>query len=259
MNDGRQENTLWRHCEAIYEIFDKVQKRYPKLQLENCASGGGRTDLGMTSRFTTTWISDWMKMPRTVRILNGMSIALPPEYLNRLFGACMGSSSRGNPETHLHLLMLGHPTISGLTPTLAEANPTLMDMTRKYLGIYKTFIRPFHREALVYHHTPVIPGADASGWCALEYVAADRSRAVAGVFRLVNAKEDTFVLRFRGLDPAGKCRVTTEPGALVATMDGSTLREHGMTIRLDTPLTSQLFLCEATRNKARASKAPRRS
>ena len=33
----------------------------------------------MNSRFTTAWISDWMRMPRTVRILNGMSMALPPE------------------------------------------------------------------------------------------------------------------------------------------------------------------------------------
>lgn len=245
LRDGRQENTLWRHDEAIYAIFDKVRQRFPHLQLENCSSGGGRTDLGMAGRFTTTWISDWMKMPRTARILNGMSIALPPEYLDRLFGVCMQGSYRGNPETQLHLILLAHPTVSGLTPSLAEANPALLAMVKKYLGIYKAFIRPFHRDSLVYHHTPVIPGADGSGWCAMEHVAANRMRAVAGVFRLANAEADSYVLHFRGLDPARKYRVTTEPGNLVTTADGSAMREQGMTIMLDTPLTSRLLICEA--------------
>lgn len=241
----QQENTLWRHCEAIYEIFDKVRQRFPKLQLENCSSGGGRHDLGMLSRFTTTWTSDWMRMPRTVRILNGTSIALPPEYLDRMFGVCMNGSYRGNPEAQLHLLMLCHPTLSGITPSLTEANPALLALVKKYVRLYKDFIRPFHRDARIYHHTPVIPGADASGWCAIENVASDRSRAVAGVFRLVNATEDEYRLHFRGLDPAKRYRVTTEPGGLVATADGFTLQQQGMTIRLDTPLTSNLIRCDA--------------
>jgi alpha-galactosidase len=245
LRDGRNENTLWRHVEAIHGIFDKVRARYPNLQLENCSSGGGRTDLGIVSRFTTAWISDWMRMPRTVRILNGMSMALPPEYINRLFGVCMFSSYRGNPETQMHVILLAHPTVSGLTPSLPEANPALMRMVKKYIGIYKDFIRPFHREARVYHHAPVIPGADGSGWCALEYVSADRRKAVAGVFRLVNAEEDTYCLRFRGLDPSLRYRLTIEPGGLAAEADGLSLVQQGYQVRLDTPLTSRLLLLSA--------------
>ncbi len=244
-NGGRLENTLWRHGEVIHGIFDRVRQRFPNVQLENCSSGGGRTDLGMMSRFSTTWISDWMRMPRTVRILNGMSLALPPECVNRLFGVCMNGSSRGNPETQVQAIVLAHPAISGITPALAEANPELLELVRKYVRIYKDFIRPFHRQARVYHHTPVIAGApDGMGWCALEYVAADRSRAVAGVFRLVNADTDTYLLRFRGLDPARQYQVTSEPGGLVSVADGAALLNEGLTIRLDTPLTSRLLLCE---------------
>ena len=243
--EGRMENTLWRHVEVIHEIFDRARERFPNLQLENCSSGGGRTDLGILSRFTTAWTSDWMKMPRTVRILNGMSLALPPEFLDRLFGIAMNGSTRGHPETQLQVIVLAHPAISGLTPSLAEANPELLRLAKKYVGIYKDFIRPFHRESLVYHHTPVIGGGDASGWCALEYIAPDRSRAVAGVFRLVNAEESTYVLRFRGLDPSRRYLVTTEPGGLVAEIDGFALSQQGVSLRLDTPLTSRLLLCEA--------------
>ncbi len=245
LRDGRQENTLWRHVEAMHAIFDAVRSRYPDLQLENCSSGGARTDLGMNSRFTTAWISDWMRMPRTVRILNGMSMALPPDMLDRLFGVCMNGSTRGNLETQLHTIVLCHPTVSGLTPSLAEANPETLRLVKKYLGLYRDFIRPFHREARVYHHTPVIPGADGSGWCALELAAADRGRIVASVFRLVNAESDEFRLRLRGIDPSQRYRVTTEPGSVVRELDGHTLAEHGLTVRLDTALTSRLVLCEA--------------
>ncbi len=242
--DGRIENTLWRHVEVIHGIFDRVRRKYPELQLENCSSGGGRTDLGMQGRFTTAWVSDWLKMPRTVRILNGMSMALPPEFINRTLGVCMAGSYRGNIDTQFHVIVLAHPTISGIMHSLDDCSPEVMTAAKKYVDIYKKFIRPFQREARAYHHTPVIPGADATGWCALEYVSEDRSRAVAGVFRLVNAENDTYVLRFRGLDPSRRYKITAEPGGLVSTVDGIVLLQQGLSIRLDTPLTSRLLLIE---------------
>jgi len=242
--DGHYENTLWRHMEAIHSIFDRLSVRFPDLLLENCSGGGGRTDAAMVSRFTTTWVSDWMKMPRTVRILNGMSMSLPPEYVNRMFGMGMGSE-RGNMETQMQVAILGHPALSGLTPALAEANPALMDCVKKYVGIYKEFIRPFHRQAKVYHHTPVIPGGDGRGWCALEYVSHDQRRAVAAVFRLVNAGENIYRLKFRGLNPAFNYRLRFEPGSFFAEKNGFTLMQEGMEIELDNALTSKLILLTA--------------
>lgn len=103
-----------------------VQLNHPKLE-------GGRIDIGMVSKFTTTWISDWVNMPRNVRILNGMSMALPPEYLNRTFAAIEGS----NADTQMHVAIMAHPTIIGVAHTLAEANPILMEIVCKYIRIYK--------------------------------------------------------------------------------------------------------------------------
>ena len=243
--DGHYENTLWRHVEAIHGIFDRLSSRFPELLLENCSGGGGRTDAAMVSRFTTTWVSDWMKMPRTVRILNGMSMALPPEYVDRMFGICMNGCDRGNMEAQMQVAILGHPALSGLTPALTEANPALMECVKKYVGIYKNFIRPFHRQAKVYHHTPVISGGDGRGWCALEYGAADRRRAVAAVFRLVNAEENVYRLRFRGLSPEFTYRLRFEPGGLMAEKNGFILMQEGIDVRLDNALTSLLVLLTA--------------
>jgi alpha-galactosidase len=145
----------------------------------------------------------------------------------------------------MHTIVMAHPAVSGLTPSLDEANPELLRLAKKYLAIYRDFVRPFIQSARIYHHTPVLPGADGSGWCAIENAAADGSRAVAAVFRLVNAAEDAYCLRLRGVNPDRRYRVTAEPGGAVRHVAGSALAEQGLTIRLDTPLTSRLLLCEA--------------
>lgn len=247
LRDGRNENTHWKHVEAVYDIFERVGKRFPNLQLENCASGGGRTDIGIVSRFTTTWVSDWFKMPRTVRILNGMSMALPPEYVNRSTG--IESAYVGNFDTQMHTIVMGHPTLFGITPSLERANPAIMETTRKYIDIYKNFIRTFHRTAKVYHHTPVIPGADGSGWAALEYVSEDKSKAVASVFRLVNAEERTYTIKFKGLNKDTSYRVRIEPEGSEFSQSGYALAREGLEIRLDTSLTSQLIMLTEERNE----------
>ncbi|AEE97820.1 alpha-galactosidase [Mahella australiensis] len=245
LKNGKMENTLWRHVESLYEIFDKMRTRFPNVLFENCSSGGGRTDLGMVSRFTTTWISDWMRMPRTVRILNGMSMVLPPEYLNRTFGVIMEGSYRGNIETQLHNVIMAHPTISGISPQLSEANPEGLECVKKYITIYKDFIRPLQGSAKVYHHTPNIAGADGTGWCALEYASPDGKKCVAAVFRLINSDIDTYTLKYRGLKEDKSYRVTVEPGTKTFIKDGYSLMHDGLNIKLDNALTSNLTLLEA--------------
>src|SRR5207302_1376362 len=84
------ENTLWRYYEVLYGVFDRLRARFPRLILENCFYGGGRTDLGIVSRFHTTWISDDAQLPRSLAILNGMTLALPPELCNRISGYMNG-------------------------------------------------------------------------------------------------------------------------------------------------------------------------
>jgi alpha-galactosidase len=90
---GYRESELWRHVEAIYGIFDRLRARHPRLILENCAGGGARKDLGIAARFHTLWTSDWQSVPRTLQVLNGVSMFLPPERMNRLAGGRRPRSS----------------------------------------------------------------------------------------------------------------------------------------------------------------------
>ncbi len=78
--DGVLENDYMRYYEALYGVYDRLRKKFPDVVFENCAGGGGRTDIGMTRYFDHTWVTDWQLAPR------GMTMALPPEHVDRLVG-----------------------------------------------------------------------------------------------------------------------------------------------------------------------------
>ena len=59
VRDGYIESGYWRYYEAVYGIYNRLRARFPKVIFENCAGGGGRTDIGMVRRFSHTWVTDW--------------------------------------------------------------------------------------------------------------------------------------------------------------------------------------------------------
>ena len=50
---------VWtEHTRAVYALIDRLRADHPGLRIECCASGGGRTDLGMLRRCDQIWTSD---------------------------------------------------------------------------------------------------------------------------------------------------------------------------------------------------------
>ena len=71
------ENSLWRHVENLYAMFDHLRQEFPGVIVQNC-DGGGRLDWAIMRRFDNTDLSDWLRLPRAVKILNGMTWVLAP-------------------------------------------------------------------------------------------------------------------------------------------------------------------------------------
>ncbi len=44
----------------------------------------------LARRFSHTWVTDWQIAPRAFTIINGMTLALPPEYVDRLLSGQNG-------------------------------------------------------------------------------------------------------------------------------------------------------------------------
>jgi len=121
------------------------------------------------------------------------------------------------------------------------------DLTwRYYEKLYKDVIRPTMIEGRVFHHTPFLPLEDATPWCVLEYAKADRSTAVAAVFRTscekAGIEPDEYVFRPRGIDPSARYRVQLDSRKLGFAASGELLMREGVRIRLEQPQTSELVI-----------------
>ncbi|MGO8731729.1 MAG: alpha-galactosidase [Terriglobia bacterium] len=244
VHDGFVENGYWRYYEAVYGVYDRLRARFPNVIFENCAGGGGRADIGMVRRFSHTWVTDWQIAPRSFMITNGMTMALPPEYVDRLIGGQSGYTT-ADFDFQSRLLLFAQPTFGFLVPRGAQANPLLMARAKRWAGLYKNFVRPFMDTSRIYHHTPGVAGIDPHGWGVLELDSNDRTRGICGLFQLSAPTQPEYLLRLRGLDVSRRYRVTWDNSGQASVVDGFTLVKQGITVRLEGPLTSELLLFEA--------------
>jgi alpha-galactosidase len=245
LRDGVVENTLWRHVESMWGIFERVRARFPGVIFENCASGGGRLDLGMLRYFDVTEITDWMPAPRSLKILNGITLHLPPEICLHTFGTEIRDHALyGDLDFLMRTCLFGRPILRGIAPTPEEIGEPRRARLVHALELYKRLIRPLLPDALVYHHTPVLPLREHQPWCVLEYAARDGRRAMAGIFRLTAPAGGRYCFQPRGLRAGERYRVTFDNSGETVELSGLDLQRHGVEVRLESPLTSELLLME---------------
>ncbi len=244
LRDGRAENTLWRYYENVYAMYERIAARYPDMLMENCSGGGGRTDIGLVSRFHYTWVTDWQIAPRTLRIVNGMSMALPPERIDRNAGVGQDGHQRADLDFQLRSCMLGHLTLTGIYPQQGEGSTDMVQRVRHHVDVYKESIRPFISSSKVFHHTPVLKTREPQGWAVLELASEDQSRAVVALFRLAGRADDTYLLRLRGVAAGRRYRVTFDNAGQTTEVDGASLLYGDLPIRLARALTSELVIVE---------------
>jgi alpha-galactosidase len=243
---GFTEDLTWRYYDSLYAIFGRLRAKFPSVVFQNCAGGGGRLDWGTLAHFHNTELSDWMRLPRGLKILNGVTVSLPPEILLRTFGTEVGEHVLdGDVDTQLRLCLC-RIIFRGIAPSLEELTPFLRERIEHYLEIYRQMIRPVMIDGRVFHHTPCLPLAQSTPWCVLEYARPDHSMAVAGIFRTSSLSEgaepDVYVFKPRGLDPDRQYRVSLDNQGLKYQASGNELIREGIPVRLEAALTSELIL-----------------
>jgi alpha-galactosidase len=66
-----------RYMLGVYELQDRLLKKFPHILLENCSSGGGRFDPGMLYYSPQIWCSDNTDALVRMKIQYGTSLAYP--------------------------------------------------------------------------------------------------------------------------------------------------------------------------------------
>lgn len=232
-----------RHFDAVYKMYRNLKLRFPTVIFENCAGGGGRTDLGMMKNFNHTWVSDNQKMPYSVYITNGMTAALPPERVDRLF-AGMGCHTQGELYAHMRNTMLTHMSLNVIAPPMFEPNRESMEFIRHSTEIYKSFIRPFLPSAKIFHHTPTETDIEECKYIALEAASPDGKKSAIAIFADTEYSGERITIIPKGVDYGKTYSVTADNKRQKFTLTGSHLLTNGIDISISAPLSSELLLIE---------------
>lgn len=231
-----------RHHQAVYRMYENLKRKYPDVIFENCAGGGARTDLGMMKNFNHTWVSDCQRAPRSLTVTNGMTMALPPERVDRLF-AGMGCHEHGALDVQMRNTMLTHMTLNVISPADAQPNKVSMDFVKHSVEIYKNFIRPFLPTAKTFHHTPE-SGLLNIDFYALEISSPDLTKGAMAAFSLPSAQNCKYIASPKGISSEYTYRITLDNSGASYKAKGSDLILHGIPVSLPSPLSSELILFE---------------
>jgi alpha-galactosidase len=205
--------TMRAQTMAIYRLFDELKRRHPGLEIESCASGGGRIDLGMVEHADRFWTSDCNDALERQTIQRYTSIAIPPELLGTHIGPSPAHSTHRSHSVAFRALtaLWGH---AGLEWDLTETDSDERQQLSSWISYYKT-----NRDLLHSGRVVRIDSTDGDSW-SHGVVSQDGSR---GIFSYVALRMSKFVLppalRFGGLDPQAQYRVTlvTPAGGYVST------------------------------------------
>jgi len=237
-----------RHYSNIYAMFERIRNKYPDVVFENCAGGGGRTDLGFMKNFNHTWVSDNQKMPRSTEITNGMTMVLPPERVDRLF-AGMGCHVLGDMKSHLRNTMLTHMSLNVIAPAILSVNSDLMADIKDSVKLYKDEIRPLLPNSIIYHHTPTRSDVLENGYTCLEIAAENKEKGFIAVFSATDTNSNEITVKPNGINKSFNYSVYLDNEHEEFTVSGRELSSDGIQIKLNTALTSELVKYSAIKVK----------
>ena len=240
---GYTENVLWRYMENLYAMFDRLNKRFPKVSFQNCAAGGGRLDLGILRYFHHTEVTDWVRPPREARIFNGLAAQLPPEIQLRTIGTeAREHVQDGDLLAQLHNVMQSRMIFRGIAPSIAELAQPMCALVQKELKLYKERLRPILTgECKLFRHDGQNGVLDPEPWSVNEFALPDASAAYAVVQRLAATDTDTFLLRPRGLKGDKKYRVVFDRREDTWELTGTQLMQQGIPVQIDNIMGSELL------------------
>ncbi|UKA64581.1 alpha-galactosidase [Arthrobacter sp. FW306-04-A] len=243
---GIREQTL-----AAYRLMSELAARHPGLEIESCASGGGRIDLGVLEHSQRVWPSDCNDPHERLEIQRWTGLVVPPELQGTHIGAQESHTThRVHPLSYrAEKAIWGH---MGVEVNLLTADEGTKAELASWIAFHKENRQLLHTGTSVHADT----GNDA---VRLEGVVATDRKDALFAFSLTERPRTWPVgrLTLPGLDDAVPYRVTTvfpgdvPPGpqppwlADGAVLSGRTLRLVGLEMPSLDPDRSVLFSVHA--------------
>ncbi|MBQ7900822.1 MAG: alpha-galactosidase, partial [Clostridia bacterium] len=197
-----------KYIRNLYEVWRRINEKYPDVLLENCASGGARSDFGMAPYSDRINRSDNSDPVDVLKIHEGFSTYLLP----RLAGGA-GNVAASPNDMQSRVTPLKYRAILGMTGSMSigvnllKATDEEIEQLKSYIAQYKE-IRHITHNSYVYRLTSAFENNNTAVW---EYLARDGKNAI--VFAFANGSNFLDAMprvRLRGLDSHKLYRITGE-------------------------------------------------
>lgn len=193
---------------ALYRLLDELRAAHPEVEIESCASGGGRVDAEILTRTDRIWPSDTIDAIERQHLQRWTGLLVPPEMMG---------SHLGGPVAHTtgraHRLGLRAATgllyHFGIEWDLTTLSPDELEAVGAWVSLHKrirpiistgTYVRGDHPDPAIVV-TGVVSEDLSEGWYVMAAVAATGTQHPAPV-------------RLQGLDPQATYTLTDEtPGS----------------------------------------------
>lgn len=185
---------------ALYALLDRLRAAHPLLEIETCASGGGRVEDALMTRCARFWASDNNDALERLRLNRAWLQFLP----TRTCGSHVGPSP--NPITgrilpmdfRARVAMFGH---LGIEADPAAMNAEERDVLARHIALYKQWRDVIHEGDLFEIESDE---EGVSGWFVVH-----GTRALALITQERFARHfEGAPIRLSGLDPQGSYRVS---------------------------------------------------
>lgn len=196
--DGRA--VAHKQVTAFYALLDRTRAAHPHVEIESCASGGARADMGALAHSDRVWTSDSNDALDRQHIQRGASFFLPPEVLGCHVGPahCHVTGRRLSMAMRAATALTGH---FGLELNLLTERQADLDQLKVAIALHKRHRALLHDGEL--YRLDTAPQHLASG-----VVARDKSEAI---FSVAYMTSDPHILpgrlHFAGLDEGRSYRI----------------------------------------------------
>lgn len=219
----QQGEIMHRYILGVYDLYERLIERYPKILFESCASGGGRFDAGMLYYAPQAWTSDDSDAIERLKIQYGTSFGYPQSMM----GAHVSASPNEQLRRNTPLKIRGDVAFFGafgyeldldkLSSTELASIKKQIELMKKYRSIfqYGTFYRlksPFEGNIV--------------SWMV---VSEDKSQAIVGYYKILNDVNCEYRrLCLPGLDADTLYNVQEELGSYLGNFTGDELANIGL-------------------------------
>ncbi|MFC9559850.1 alpha-galactosidase [Agromyces sp. NPDC056965] len=137
------------HTRAVYSVMDALRARHHGLEIESCASGGARVDLGVLERTDRVWASDTNDPIERERIQRWTSLLLPLELIGSHVGESVAHTTGRTASSSLQFItaLFGH---SGLELNLLNCTAAERANLSRFAGAYRELRGLVHSGVLIH-------------------------------------------------------------------------------------------------------------